>query len=238
MSWWQVTVGLICAGVFTNACAASLPVDILREQRPTLYKLYADHHSYRDALGEYAYRQGFRKPFENLGTVVHEMLHITSAVHQGFYIDGIYYEPYVRPDAWLPLRNKDVRNYMVGEERGPIYSVYAANTPQNSLGNVLDEINAYSHVAAFICRNEPESSEKQVRNLVGHLHLQEAYLRTGRTFLPQDYLKMAESREARGAIETLFGRAVQALRACGVADVGIPSREVTFFLTVKRSTKK
>lgn len=209
-----------------SAFAQALPVDVLRTQYPALYKLYRDNHGYAPSLAAYATRQGFRQPYEHLGTVLHEMIHITSAAHDGFFIDGIYYEPYLHRDAWPHLSNAEIDKYLTPQERTIITAIYLPNTPKNNLGNVLDEINAYSHVAKFICDNEPLSAEKQVRNLLGHLQLQEAYLRVLRTTLPVEYWQLAARRESRGAMVTLNARAVQALRACGVGEARIPVAEV------------
>ncbi len=228
----------IVAASIAGACfGQTQPLEALRQQAPALHKLYVENSSYAAQLGEYASRQGFRQPYENLGTVVHEMIHVASAVHDGFYIEGIYYEPYVHREAWPALTNSDVGKYMVAEERGVISSVYMPNTPKNNLGNVLDEINAYSHVAGFICRNEPSSADKQVRNLAGLLQVEEAYLRVARTMLPTEYMRMAAARETRGAIETLYGRAVDALRACGVPDTAIPGKEARYFLALGKKGK-
>lgn len=214
----------------SNLNAQVLPVDILRQQYPALYKLYRDSSRYARPLADYATRQGFRQPYENLGTVLHEMIHIASAAHDGFFIDGIYYEPYLQCGAWPSLSNADIDKYLTPQERTIISAIYLPNTPNNNLGNVLDEINAYSHVAQFICDNEPLSAEKQVRNLLGHLQLQEAYLRVVRTTSPVEYRQLAASRQSRGAMVTLNARAVQALRACGVGEVRIPAAEVEYLL--------
>lgn len=219
------------------AHAALDPIHALKQQEPGLYRLFLESNEYAKQLVGYANQQGFRQPFENLGTAVHEMIHIASAIHAGFFIDGVYYEPYLRSNAWPGLKNSDVGNFLLPEERSLISSVYLPNTPKNNLGNVLDEINAYSHVTGFICRNEPASAGKQVHNLTGHMFLLEAYLRAARTRLPEDYLKLGASRESRGAIETLYTRAVDALKACGVPESRIPGRETKHFLGLGRRTK-
>ena len=214
----------------SSASAQTLPIDVLRTQYPALYKLYRDHSHYVLPLANYATSQGFRQPYENLATILHEMIHIASAAHDGFFIDGIYYEPYLHPDAWPRLSNAEIDKYLTPQERTIITAIYLPNTPKNNLGNVLDEINAYSHVAKFICDNEPLSAEKQVRNLLGHLQLQEAYLRVLRTTSPAEYWQLAVRRESRGAMVTLNARAVQALRACGVGAARIPAAEVGYLL--------
>lgn len=219
------------------AAAAPLPVDALRSQAPALYTLYQNYSSYQTALGEYANRQGFRAPYENLATVVHEMIHIASAAHRGYYIDGVYYEPYLvrdsgGPPAWPGLSNKEVYPYMLPDEKGVIYSVYMPSTPNNHLGNVIDEINAHAHVAAFVCENEPGSGAKQVRNLTGHLNLQEAYLRVLRLSRQAEYQALARDRESRGAMVSIASKAWDALKRCGVTEGAVPGKELRYFITL------
>jgi hypothetical protein len=234
---------LLSSSAVASAVAAQMPVDMLKKQEPALYALYQGYTSYQATLGEYASRQGFRAPFENLATVVHEMVHIASAVHRGYFIDGTYYEPYLAREAgapapWPQLANKEVYPYILPDEKGVIYSVYMPSTPNNHLGNVIDEINAYAHVAGFVCVNEPDSAAKQIRNLVGHLHLQEAYLRVLRLSRTTDYLTLANDRESRGAMVSITTKAWDALRRCGITDNAIPSREMKYFLTLINSNKR
>lgn len=183
----------------------------------------------QNRLLDYAKGQGFVNPVEKLGTAIHEMVHINSASHEGYFIDGVYYEPYLRRDAWPSLVNRDIAGYMSGSERGPIYTFYVLNTPTNHLGNVVDELNAYQHVLQFICANEPESTQRQVQNLIGHLHLQEAYLRTLRTVFPGEYARLARNRESRGALITITERVWRSLAACGLPKDRIPSTEAYYF---------
>ena len=222
---------------------AGTPIDALRVQAPTLFALYQKHAIYQTALEEYASRQGFRAPYENLATVVHEMIHIASAKHRGYYINGIYYEPYLSRDnasdpAWPALKNKDVYPYVLPDEKGVIYSVYMPNTPNNHLGNVVDEINAHAQVAAFVCENEADSGTKQVRNLMGHLHLQEAYLRVLRLSQLADYRALAADRESRGAMVSIAAKAWDALKRCGVPEVAVPGKELRYFMELPMSNIK
>lgn len=221
---WQILVG----------DANANPLGQLRTQEPTLYKLYADNKQYSDALKDYARQQGFRNPYENLGTVIHEMIHITSALHQGFFIQGIYYEPYLRNSAWPSLRNRDIAPFLYPGEQSVISAVYLPSTPNNSLGNILDEINAYSQVASFICQNEPQSSKKQATNLSGHLSLLGAYLRAARLRFPAEYQNVLVSRESAGAVDTLYNNAVKALAACGVSAPKSSNAEILYFLDQHR----
>jgi hypothetical protein len=209
---------------------ATEPLDALKEANPALYKLYNKYPMYHDGLREYANKQGFRRPIENLATIVHEIIHIDSFVHQGFFVDGIYYEPYLRTDAWPSLTNEQVRPYLLDHERGVIYRLYFINTPSNHLGNIVDEINAYGHVLPFVCKEEPESTEKQVRNLIGFLHLAEGYLRTLRTIAPDEYIRMTRNKETRGILVLVIQRAWKALKACGVPEQTIPAQEAAYFM--------
>lgn len=219
-----------------NAAWAS-PAEVLKAQYPALYKLYVSNPALNGPLGDYALKQGFRKPFENLGVVIHERIHVESAAHQGFFIDGVYYEPYLNRSSWPNLTNEQVRPYMRPEEKGVIYSLYVQNTPDNHLGNVVDELNAYGHVLEFICKNEPESTEKQVRNILGFLHLQEAYLRAIRIAMPEDYKRLAYNRQSRGAVITVTDRAWKAMQVCGFTATQIPSQEVEYFAAVVKMLK-
>lgn len=225
---FSLAAGLFCSA---SATASPSPLDALQQSAPALSKLYLNYPTYHKVFGEYATRQGFRRPVENLATVVHELIHVDSAAHQGFFIDGTYYEPYLRKEAWPSLNNEQVRPYLLDlERRGPIYQLYALNTPANNLGNMVDEINAYSHVLPFVCRNESDSAEKQVTNLTGFLRLAEGYLRTLRTALPAEYQRFAAHQEARGAFSLVVQRSWKALQACGVQD--IPMQEASYFMAL------
>lgn len=232
-------VGVIIFGLATSLFSCSSmaappsPVEELKQSAPVLSKLYLSYPTYHKVFGEYASRQGFRRPVENLATVVHELIHVDSASHQGFFIDGTYYEPYLSKEAWPSLTNEQVRPYLIDlERRGPIYQLYALNTPANHLGNLVDEINAYGHVLPFVCANEPESVEKQVTNLTGFLRLVEGYLRILRTGLPAEYQRFATHREARGAFSLVVQRSWQAMQNCGVKD--IPMQEAGYFMALPK----
>jgi len=197
-----------------------------------LQKLYQTYPLYRDQLSQYAIRQGFTRPVENLATVVHENIHIDSAAHDGYFVDGIYYEPYLRREAWPHLTNSQVGAALLSGEKGLISNVYVRNAPNNHLGNVVDEINAYTHVLPMVCRFEPESKGKQITNLTGFLNLAEGYLRTMRTNLPREYARLSGNREARGAFTLIVQRAWTALRDCGVSDAAMSVQEARYFIAI------
>ena len=151
-----LAVLLFCA---RSACAD--PLSVLENRYPALYKLYQTYPQYRQQLSDYADMQGFTRPYEHLATIVHELIHIDSYVHQGFFIDGVYYAPYMKPGAWGSLTNKDVLPYL---EPSIVRDEYVRNTPANNLGNIVDEMNAYGHVIGFVCDNEPDGCDRQIAN--------------------------------------------------------------------------
>jgi len=216
--------------IFTGTASASTPIEILQHAYPALYSLYQTYPGYHGTFRDYANRQGFQHPVENLATVVHELVHVDSAAHQGFFINGVYYEPYLRRDAWPTLTNSQVQSYLSAPERNSaVYQFYVINTPKNNLGNVVDEINAYGHVLPFVCRNEAELSGKQISSLIGFLNLSEGYLRTLRTLQPVEYQRLVNQKEARGVFLLVVQRAWSALRECGVAEEKVPSQEAISF---------
>jgi hypothetical protein len=196
--------------------AADEPLARLKAQAPILAQLYERYPNYRATLENYADRQDFKQPYERLATVVHELIHIDSYVHQGYFIDGVYYEPYLKPDKWPAVHNRDVAPYVLPAEQGVVYQHYMLVTPSNTLANIVDEINAYSHVIEFVCRNEPQSAHKQAQDLYGQLQLGNAYIRYLRERAPAQYQAFWSSREAKGVYLLVMQRAQKALRNCGV----------------------
>lgn len=193
------------------------PLEALKQQNPTLYNLFRQYDSLEKTLSKYASNQGFRSPFENLGVMIHEIIHISSATNAGFYLDGIFYEPYLEPSHWPNLKNTDVLLRLTANERSAITSIYMTATPNNNLGNIIDEINAYSQTHVFICRNEPGSIDKQRANLIGFLRVLEAYLRTSRTTDSKGYETFANDAQGAGALNTFVLKAWEALATCGAA---------------------
>ena len=209
-------------------CASGQQADValadLKAGNPGLYALYESLPQYREQLEGYADLQGFRGPHERLATVIHELVHITSLMHQGYFIDGVYYEPYLAAGAWPDISNKDVQEAMA-KYGGLIYNGYVLGAPENRLGNVLDEINAYGHVAGFVCAHDAQAGAKQVENLLGMLRLQEVFLERSRVS-GKGYKVLRSPGASRGALLLITQRAVTALKACGVPSEQIPSAEV------------
>ena len=218
---------LLLASASGNLMAS--PTDDLKREAPAIYRLVSEYASYHTGFASYASQQGFRRPYENLATVAHEMIHLASAKHAGYFIDGVYYEPYIGAEHWPNLRNRDIAPLMRTEERGLIHSVYMRATPDNNLGNILDEVNAYTHVLPFVCKHEAESAPRQAQNLIGHLNVVEAYLRVARTGRPSEYATLQKNRLSSGAIVTITSRAWAALQGCGLPAAQLPNQEATYF---------
>lgn len=213
----------------------TMQLHALQQSAPALYTLYGKYPSLHPVFERYAANQGFRRPAESLATVVHELIHVDSAAHEGFFVDGTYYEPYLRRDAWPSLTLAQVLPYLTEQERqGPIAGIYARSAPGNGLGNLVDEMNAYGHVLPFVCRLEAESCGKQVTNLLGFLSLTEGYLRTLRTGQPAQFQRFAQNRQARGAFTLIVQRAWAALRASGVSAAQIPAQESSYLMALPR----
>lgn len=213
---------LLLAGLFALITAPSSAqttdaVNRLQRREPWLYRLYAQYPQYRDRLATYAVQQGFVEPENLLATSVHELIHIDSAAHQGFSVGGAYLAPYVARSAWPFLTNADVAAYLAPAERarlGLVFSVYVKLNPSNRLGNVLDEINAYTQTTPFLCAEAPRQAVVPLENLIGHIMLVEFYLRTLAERFPDQYRKLAADRVSRGALETLVASAYTTLNTC------------------------
>jgi len=175
----MIRIVLIAAVLFASwpASAKTLtrPETVLKTEAPPLSMLLTTYKHYTSILGGYADVQGFKQPYERLATVVHEMIHIDSAKHGGFWINGNeYLRPYVTDAAYWPrLKNQDILPRL---SNGPIANQYARNAPANSLANCIDEINAYTHVIGFIGSHEPGSLGKQIAALKGHIEMVAVYL--------------------------------------------------------------
>jgi hypothetical protein len=187
----------------------------LRDEIPELYLLFNKYTFLHSTLSEYAKRQHFTGSVENTAIVIHELIHIDSARKQGFYIAGQYYEPHLSRQAWPTPSNAEIQMQMTEQEKSTnIYRAYVMNTPNNHLGNVIDEINAYSQTLPFICEHEPSSAPRHLDSLQGHLSLANAWLRILENYYPADYFRLANHPDSRGALETIVSNGLKAVSKC------------------------
>lgn len=214
------TVLLLIVSVFSICLTAIAdPLDYLKASEPSLYLLYQRYPGYHKQLGAYADMQGFEQPVENLATVVHELIHIDSFVHRGYghYKDGNYFEPYLAIGAWPALNNREIESYLSPEDissLGMIYTQYLKNTPQNSLGNILDEVNAYSQSLPLICGYASYRAAPHLRAFIGHINLVEVYLKVLSRSFDAQYRQLTQNQISRGALETIVADAYKTLNQC------------------------
>ncbi len=212
------------------------PTDVLQTRYPALYRLYQDYEQYHPGLERYAVMQGFRFPFEKTATEAHELIHIASYIHQGFFVDGIYYEPYLQAEAWPRLTNDEVAPTVPMAQQDNVYWLYMLKTPKNHLGNLVDEINAYGHVLPFVCENEPARAGKQIMNTIGFLRLIEHFLLYLRSRDDEQYWQLAARVESRGIFTLVVQRAWRALEGCGVAEATVPMAESLAFMAAAQGS--
>lgn len=222
---------LTCILVFTAPGAGSQP--------PSYLDILTARYSHAlPALDAYASRQGFTSSAERTATRHHELIHIDSAAHGGFAVAGTYIAPYLSPDYWPALSNRDLVPVLTSDDiyaLGPIYTSYLPSTPDNRIQNVLDELNAYTQSLPALCEADSQHALPHVKALAGHVALLDLYLRHLAGRHPDQYRQMATNRVARGALETITSNAYRTLNWCAArvpsaAPVqGIPSIAIRAF---------
>ena len=128
-------------------------------------------------LQRYVVQQGFSEPHEQAAVIAHELIHIESARLGAFWISGQGFDGYLASD-WPPTVGRDLQ--LTGAEKaqlGVLYESYLLRNPATTLSNVLDELNAYSQTAGFVCLHFPAGAAKQTGPLLGHLALANAFLK-------------------------------------------------------------
>lgn len=218
-------LGLFLVALSWRASVAASGVELAaaREQMeaysPALVALYDRSRDVLPALQRYVLQQGFSEAHEQLGVLVHEMIHIESARTGAFWIDGQGYEGY-EPTYWPPLSGRDLPLSDVEKAQiGLIYENYLLRNPEATLRNVVDELNAYSQTAGFICGHFAGGADKQVRPLLGHLALANAFLAAYSTGESE---KTCEDVSTKGVLALIVKNSYKALSACGV--YAIPSQ--------------
>jgi len=215
----KIILSIIGGLLFTTSQTghAAEQTAILRQQNPALYQLYQRHSAHHQQLTEYAQLQGYSHPTEKLATILHELIHIDSYTQRAYYFQGKHIVPYLTTSTWPTLTNKNLMPSVTPRDQqylGPIHTHYIPNTPNNTLANVLDEINAYAQTIPFICTNAPQQSTPHLHALIGHLTLANIYLRTLSQSHPSQYQRLTQSRHARGALETIIANAYITLNQC------------------------
>ncbi|WNV05873.1 hypothetical protein RP726_05530 [Candidatus Methylospira mobilis] len=208
----KLIASAICCFILSAVASvgAADPLTDLAGYSPELAALYARNLAYHAVFNQYADAQGFRRPYEHLATVVHELIHVDSAAHQGFYLDGEYLHPYITNGQWPTLINRELPPSKFPPDS--ISAIYARSTPNNRLPNTLDEINAYTHIVRFVGIYEPETLNKQAQSLRGHLQMAARYADALRS------AHIALSPPALAVTQRIIKRAQASLNAVGAAN--------------------
>lgn len=191
---------------------------------PHLFNLYHAYPSLHQQLSRYATTQGFTQPHEHLATILHELIHIDSAAHQAFVINGQNFAPYNQPSAWPTYNFSDFRktrsnNHIAGLQKStenPIYHQYIINAPQNTLANLADELNAYTQTAQWLCETAPKTEQTKTVNSFTHLYqVTHAYLKALQTDAPAQYQAfLTKQHQARKLLELVLIKARGVLALC------------------------
>jgi hypothetical protein len=201
------------AGVAASGVELAAAREHMESYSPALVALYDRNRDVLPALQRYVLQQGFNEAHEQLGVLVHEMIHIESARRGAFWIDGQGYEGY-EPTDWPRLAGRDLLLSEVEKAQlGLIYERYLLRNPETTLRNVVDELNAYSQTAGFICRHFVGGADKQARPLLGHLALANAFLAA---YSPGDREKTCGDVSTKGVLALIVRNSYKALSACGV----------------------
>lgn len=183
---------------------------------PPLLTLYERHSVLLPTLQRYVVQQGFSEPHEQAAVIAHELIHIESARLGAFWISGQGFDGYLASD-WPPTVGRDLQ--LTGAEKaqlGVLYESYLLRNPATTLSNVLDELNAYSQTAGFVCLHFPAGAAKQTGPLLGHLALANAFLKASP---PRDLKTTCARTTTKGALALIVGNSYKALSSCNTFSV-------------------
>lgn len=191
---------------------------------PHLLKLYQSYPQLHEKLDRYAEMQGFKGSTERLSTIIHELIHIDSASQQGYVISGRAYAPYGRVNAWPQFNFDDFRRareasrliQIKADTETAVYSLYVARTPNNTLANIADELNAYSQTANWLCSQVYGAERiKTIESMRDMLLLANAYLLGMNVSARTQYLAFYnEQKEARNLLALTVVNTQTALKSC------------------------
>ncbi|MCD5327844.1 hypothetical protein ACFFU8_09585 [Chromobacterium piscinae] len=214
------------------AAAGPMPLSDLHNFNASIAALHQIYKQQVPALTKYAEQQDFQHPYEKLAIVSHELIHIASAANVGYWSNGQILAGY-EPAYWVGLKNRQIQP--TADEQGQLAAVwegYVKRTPNNTLGNVLDEINAYSSTVGFVCKHAPQDAVRQIAPLMGHLTLMNAYLRNYRLVLPNRYSQLQQNLVIKSIIESMATQGWKALANCKIDRID-HQEEVLRFLNAR-----
>jgi hypothetical protein len=201
----------------TSVHAATSTEAELQSFSPALFTLYGADAAEVPTLRNYAVQQGFSEAHEQLTIIVHELIHIESARLSAYWVAGQGYEGYL-PGTWPALPGRDLAFTPAEKAQlGVIYDNYLQRNPDATLRNVVDELNAYSQTAGFVCAHAPASANKQTLPLLGHLALANAFLKT---YPPSTIQALRADPVAKGIMSLVVRNSYKTLSTCGIFAVG------------------
>lgn len=196
-------------------------------QPPYLQSLFVTYSTLLPTLGSYADTQGFRGSYERKSTVLHELIHIDSATHAAYRIKGQSFDPYNQPLAWPTYRFVQFRESVTASTsfntqaitNTPVFNLYVANTPNNTLASLADELNAYGQSTDWLCRFAPvDERSKSTHSMRDILRVTNAFLQTLRSAEPNQYSTFyAKQKSARNLLALTIFNALASLSLCGSA---------------------
>ena len=156
--------------------------------------LLTEYQSNYETLSQYAVNQGYIYPNEKELTVLHEMMHIDQAKHQGYkIINKGYTSFYLSDDVWQYISFEYVLS-KIEKSQDNIYQLYMLKNPQLNLGNMIDELNVYNCMLSFFEKNADNDRvlEKQYMNIAHFLKYTNMYLGVMRQYQPYAYATLKQ----------------------------------------------
>lgn len=215
-----------------------------------LHSLYTAYPHLHETLGQYAASQGFSGPYERVATILHELIHIDSAVHGSYQIQGVGYAPYNQPSAWptyrfLQFRDAVSRPKSVDTQEivnTPIFRLYVANIPNNTLASLADELNAYAQSTNWLCQTVKSNSNertKSAQSMRDMLRVTNLFLQTLRTEAPTEFVALYRSqRPARNLLALTIINAAESLAMCGMTLQSRDRNELDQIVKIARDEAK
>lgn len=167
--------------------------------------LISEYNVHLKILCTYADRQGFSQNNERDLTVLHELIHLDQAKHQGFkVINKGYTSFYVEDSTWGYVSVKYMLS-KISKEKNNIYEQYLLPNENLVLGNLIDELNVYSIMLPYFIKYKDNDFvlNKQINNIAHFLRYINLYFYVLRTSAPAQYSAM-RTIELKSFLKELF----------------------------------
>lgn len=171
-------------------------------------KLYNAFDGYHKVFYDYAHSNGYSSDLAAKVIVLHEILHVDSAAHLAFSTPKGYLGPYVGDSKWPGADFEyivDQMNTSDIKQTGDLYRKYILRNPQNSLLNIIDEINVYSQTVSYL--EDDPAYEKYKGYMSEYLYFLDIYFRILRDKQNDAYVKLYEDSKTAKLIYTVIMQA-------------------------------